>query len=305
MIVAVAEHRAEAFYDAELDLRRRFGSPLFGRLVKLTVSGRPGRCPGGRRGARHSSGRAPRQRVSESTSPERHLRSWPGAASGGASTPSFAARIRSAFSAIPGAHHGPSTSRSSPFRPLASGRRSRTSSSCRRRCRSSSWMRRSRPSRTSRRRSGECRSGRTPSSPGPRSPTDGSSSGRGSPRPTSSGAGSQPCSTSWRSRSSWPGTSCRGRSSRPFRPGSASPRRSRSRIRTDTGSGRRSSPTGWSTTPSSSGGSACRRRRTGTICSIRSSRVTSPSARPPAPPRATRRTRSSSRAGAIRRAGNG
>jgi len=37
-IVAVAEGRAEAFYDAELDMRRRFGSPPFGRLVKLTVA---------------------------------------------------------------------------------------------------------------------------------------------------------------------------------------------------------------------------------------------------------------------------
>jgi primosomal protein N' (replication factor Y) len=37
-IVAVAEDRAAAFYDAELDLRRRFGSPPFGRLVKLTVA---------------------------------------------------------------------------------------------------------------------------------------------------------------------------------------------------------------------------------------------------------------------------
>lgn len=37
-IKAVAEGRAEAFYDAELDLRRRFGSPPFGRLVKLTVA---------------------------------------------------------------------------------------------------------------------------------------------------------------------------------------------------------------------------------------------------------------------------
>ena len=37
-IVAVAESRAEAFYDAELDLRRRFGSPPFGRLLKLTVA---------------------------------------------------------------------------------------------------------------------------------------------------------------------------------------------------------------------------------------------------------------------------
>ncbi|MCI0584830.1 MAG: primosomal protein N', partial [Chloroflexi bacterium] len=37
-IVAVAEDRAAAFYDAELELRRRFGSPPFGRLVKLTVA---------------------------------------------------------------------------------------------------------------------------------------------------------------------------------------------------------------------------------------------------------------------------
>jgi primosomal protein N' (replication factor Y) len=36
-IRAVAEDDADAFYDAELDLRRRFGSPPFGRLVKLTV----------------------------------------------------------------------------------------------------------------------------------------------------------------------------------------------------------------------------------------------------------------------------
>ena len=37
-IVAVAEGRADAFYDAEIELRRRFGSPPFGRLVKLTVA---------------------------------------------------------------------------------------------------------------------------------------------------------------------------------------------------------------------------------------------------------------------------
>lgn len=36
-IVAAATGRATAFYDAELDLRRRFGSPPFGRLVKLTI----------------------------------------------------------------------------------------------------------------------------------------------------------------------------------------------------------------------------------------------------------------------------
>ena len=36
-IRAVADDDAAAFYDAELELRRRFGSPPFGRLVKLTV----------------------------------------------------------------------------------------------------------------------------------------------------------------------------------------------------------------------------------------------------------------------------
>ncbi|NJD27939.1 MAG: primosomal protein N', partial [Chloroflexi bacterium] len=34
-LVAIGEAHAEAFYDAELDLRRRFGSPPFGSLVKL------------------------------------------------------------------------------------------------------------------------------------------------------------------------------------------------------------------------------------------------------------------------------
>ena len=37
-IRAVETGRPESFYDAELELRRRFGSPPFGRLVKLTVS---------------------------------------------------------------------------------------------------------------------------------------------------------------------------------------------------------------------------------------------------------------------------
>ncbi len=37
-IVAVVERDARAFYAAELDLRRRFGSPPFGELVKLTVA---------------------------------------------------------------------------------------------------------------------------------------------------------------------------------------------------------------------------------------------------------------------------
>jgi primosomal protein N' (replication factor Y) len=37
-IVAVASGDASTFYDAELDARRRFGSPPFGRLIKLTVA---------------------------------------------------------------------------------------------------------------------------------------------------------------------------------------------------------------------------------------------------------------------------
>ena len=37
-IVAVATAAPEAFYDAELELRRRFGSPPFGRLLKLTIA---------------------------------------------------------------------------------------------------------------------------------------------------------------------------------------------------------------------------------------------------------------------------
>jgi primosomal protein N' (replication factor Y) len=37
-IRAVETSEPAAFYDAELDLRRRFGSPPFGRLVKLTVA---------------------------------------------------------------------------------------------------------------------------------------------------------------------------------------------------------------------------------------------------------------------------
>ncbi len=36
-IIAAASGQASAFYDAELALRRRFGSPPFGRLVKLTI----------------------------------------------------------------------------------------------------------------------------------------------------------------------------------------------------------------------------------------------------------------------------
>jgi primosomal protein N' (replication factor Y) len=38
VIVAVRDRDAAGFYQGELDLRRRFGSPPFGRLVKLTVA---------------------------------------------------------------------------------------------------------------------------------------------------------------------------------------------------------------------------------------------------------------------------
>jgi len=37
-IVAVAEQRGDAFYTAELAARHRFGSPPFGRLIKLTIA---------------------------------------------------------------------------------------------------------------------------------------------------------------------------------------------------------------------------------------------------------------------------
>jgi primosomal protein N' (replication factor Y) len=37
-ILAVATGAPEAFYDAELELRRHYGSPPFGRLIKLTVA---------------------------------------------------------------------------------------------------------------------------------------------------------------------------------------------------------------------------------------------------------------------------
>ena len=98
-IVAVAERRAEAFYDAELDLRRRFGSPPFGRLVKLTVAlqdrGR-GRGRRARRWSRQLRARADGDAAS-AWSGERagagvHRAS---AAIGGGSTSSSAATIRS------------------------------------------------------------------------------------------------------------------------------------------------------------------------------------------------------------------
>ena len=67
-IRAVAMRDAAAFYEAELDLRRRFGSPPFGWLVKLTVAlaGSRGRGAGGHgdgRTARGSADRAGGRRV--------------------------------------------------------------------------------------------------------------------------------------------------------------------------------------------------------------------------------------------------
>jgi len=38
VVTAVAEHDGAAFYAAELDTRRRFRSPPFGRLIKLTIA---------------------------------------------------------------------------------------------------------------------------------------------------------------------------------------------------------------------------------------------------------------------------
>jgi primosomal protein N' (replication factor Y) len=54
-IRAVVEHDATAFYDEELALRERFGSPPFGRLVKLTI-GLPDRAAAEREAASMASG---------------------------------------------------------------------------------------------------------------------------------------------------------------------------------------------------------------------------------------------------------
>ena len=63
-IRAVADDDAAAFYDAELELRRRFGSPPFGRLVKLTsaLEDRDGRGER-RRGPWPTTLRRPRRRA--------------------------------------------------------------------------------------------------------------------------------------------------------------------------------------------------------------------------------------------------
>ena len=110
-IVAVAEGRAEAFYDAELDMRRRFGSPPFGRLVKLTVA-QPDRGEAetaGRELAARLRERAA-ERAHASTSPVRRPRSSPAGATAGGSTWCSAARTRSRCSGIRRARRGRSTS---------------------------------------------------------------------------------------------------------------------------------------------------------------------------------------------------
>ena len=111
-IVAVATGRADAFYDAELDLRRRFGSPPFGRLVKLTVA-LPDRADAekaGREMAERLRERAQPRPAPASRSADRRRRSSPGVATAGGSTSSSAATIPSASWATHPARRGPSTS---------------------------------------------------------------------------------------------------------------------------------------------------------------------------------------------------
>jgi primosomal protein N' len=83
----VAEGRAAAFYDAELDMRRRFGSPPFGRLVKLTVA-LPDRAEAEQAGREmvERLRRAARRPGSRSRSAGRHRPSWRSAVTGGGTT---------------------------------------------------------------------------------------------------------------------------------------------------------------------------------------------------------------------------
>ena len=96
-IVAVATGDATAFYDAELAMRERFGSPPFGRLVKLTIGlagSDRGRDGGGRDGgaAARAVSRSGEPGSSSSGPPRR---TSPGAPTAGATTSSCAAPTRS------------------------------------------------------------------------------------------------------------------------------------------------------------------------------------------------------------------
>jgi len=98
-IMAAATGDRTAFYDAELALRERFGSPPFGRLVKLTVGlTDPGRSPArGRDDAGRLRERRPRaERGLASRSSARHLPTSPDVPTAGAGMSSCAGRIRSA-----------------------------------------------------------------------------------------------------------------------------------------------------------------------------------------------------------------
>ncbi len=92
-IRAVVERDAAAFYDEELALRERFGSPPFGRLVKLTV-GLPERDAAEREAVAMAERlrAAARDRGSASRWWGRRRRTSPGAVIAGASTSSCAGR---------------------------------------------------------------------------------------------------------------------------------------------------------------------------------------------------------------------
>ena len=94
-IRAVAEDDAAAFYDSELELRRRFGSPPFGRLVKLTV-GLADRAAAEAEAvamAERLRQRAARSAVRGSRSSVRRRPTSPAAPSAGAGTSSFEVTI--------------------------------------------------------------------------------------------------------------------------------------------------------------------------------------------------------------------
>ena len=122
-----------AFYDAELALRERFGSPPFGRLVKLTVglADRDGRRARGAGDGRAAARRGPRSGEPRSPSSGRRRPTSPGAPTAGGATSSCAARTRSRCSTAASTRRGRSTST-----------RSRCSERTVARCRSRRFVRR-------------------------------------------------------------------------------------------------------------------------------------------------------------------
>ena len=111
-IVAAATGDRTAFYDAELALRERFGSPPFGRLVKLTVGladPRSGRARGGGDG-RRGCANAPRNGEPRSPSSGRPRPTSLAAPTAGAGTSSCAAQTRWRSSTAASMRPGRSTS---------------------------------------------------------------------------------------------------------------------------------------------------------------------------------------------------